>query len=535
MATVPKLVTAMMSRVKYVLLALTLIYLVKITFEVKPSLSPIHRARVATMDSEALDIWTEYVATHPVQVDERYSFREMGFRAHSYAELARTGQYGKLDLLEEKLWTFMPGAAKIRQKALAGNRITNRLGLMKRVKGNELMGDNSQQHKRGIIMVVDRNSVMSAFQSISVIRKTHKCDLPIEIYFHLEDELPVPLQLLLRNLGNVMTYDIDQLPLFSADLEDDAGRYPGWNIGYERQSLAILASQFQEIIVVDPDVVFLEDPSQMYSHPSFQKTGTLFFRSKAKPADRGSQYLISFIKRQFDQGAPSIKLSDSPFWKHQIGSRQDMGVVVLDKGRPGVLAALFLNAWTRTRIARSMVWGPHPYTMKEGLWLAFELSNVTYAFENTWPGAIGKYEGDWEDDSSPSICSSRTLQFLSPQSSPPSSAVYSYFSPFSNPETHSSQKASGTPFWFHGGLLTNPQIESYYLPNVWTRHVPYIEAANTPDQQCLYGATLKRLKGTRVPKTLEAAISAAHDAIESNRPVAALYAPVPAPPPPKAA
>ncbi|PWZ02112.1 hypothetical protein BCV70DRAFT_198392 [Testicularia cyperi] len=520
-----KMLQGALVRVKYVLVALSLIYVLKLTIDVRPSLSPIYRMRVKAMDTEARDIWTDYITTHPVEADERYAFREMGFRANAYAELARMKSWGRLEALEESLWSYAPRAAEIRRKALArynARTSTMTMSLSRRIE---------EAPERGIVMIVRRDSAMSALQSISMLRNVYNCDLPVEVYFHTEDELPMPMQLLLQHQGNVKTFDIKLLPYFGTDLEDDAGRYPGMKETGERMALAMLASEFQQMIVVEPHVVFLQDPTKLFDHPSFQKTGTLFFRSKAKPADKGSQYLLSFIKRQFDQGSPSSQLRDSPFWRQQIASRQDTAVVALDKGRPGVLSALFMNAWSRRRMARQWVWGPHLETMNEALWLSFEVTNVTYAFENSWPGAIGRFDGDWEDDRSPAICSSRTLQFLSPANGRSSSGSYSILSPFTNPDHHPRGHKGGEPFWFENSLLISPREEKYYTPNVYTRHLPYVDRSR-PNEDCLEGATLRKLQHTDIPNTLQQAITAAHHVTENTRQVVGLYAQAPRPAPP---
>ena len=553
-------------KIKALCMLVFVVWLLRLAVQVRPSLSPMFGMRVRALDAAAHDIWTDYIRTHPVEVDERYGFREMGFRAHAYAELARTHQMGRLERIEEKMWSFAPGAALIRKQALAVEplmeqkkasqasaptveaqvkALLKKSGSLSANQTSALLAAAQQEDearggkRRGIVMTVSRYTALAAIQTISVLRELHGCLLPIEIYHHTDDELPTALVDLFKSLGRVSVFDIDTLPLFTAELEDDAGNYPGLKETWERQSLALLASSFQEILIVDPQVVFLQDPALLFSHPTFSSSGTLFFRSKAKPVDRASQYLVSFLKRQIDQGVPSAQLAESAFYSHTIGSRMDMDVVVLDKSRPGVLAALFMNAWMRRRIVRAMFWGAYPKMMNEGLWLAFELSDIAYAFENTWPGAIGRFEGEW-DDHSPLLCSPRTIQFLSPQAAQ-QKLSRKYFSLFQSQSKKSSvhkagsgklkQNAAGEkPFWFHGGFLVPGQTEEYYTPNVYARNVPpytTVEEDQTDSDNCLYGATLNKLKGTMIPSTLQKAVEIAHNAFKKHQPVLVYYAPIP--------
>lgn len=548
------------------------LWIMRLVVQMHPTLSPMFGMRVRALDAAAHDIWTDYILTHPVEVDERYGFKEMGFRAHVYAELARTHQFGRLERIEERLWSFAPGAAEIRRQALRSNQADDRSkrdskgasassveatvkaqlkesGSLSANQTSALLAAAQAEEearggkRRGIVMAVSRYTALAAIQTITVIRELYGCLLPIEIYHHTDDELPSALVDMFKALGRISVVDIESLPLFTAELEDDAGRYPGLKETWERQSLALLASSFQEILVIDPQVVFLQNPAMLFSHPTFASTGTLFFRSKAKPVDRASQYLVSFLKRQIDQGAPSQQLAESAFFSHTIGSRMDMDVVVLDKSRPGVLAALFMNAWMRRKMVRAMFWGAYPKMMNEGLWLAFELSDIAYAFENTWPGAIGRFDGDW-DDHSPLLCSPRTIQFLSPQAAQQklSRKYFSLFQSQNSAKKSGNRNKGGTgklkenaagekPFWFHSGYMVPGQSEeTYYTPNVYARNVPpytTVDEDQTDSDNCLYGATMNKLKGTIIPATLQKAIEIAHEAFKKHQPVLRYYAPIP--------
>ncbi|SPC61447.1 related to MNT4 - putative alpha-1,3-mannosyltransferase [Ustilago sp. UG-2017b] len=553
-------------KVRALLFLATIVWLMRMALQIRPSLSPMFGMHVRALDAAAHDIWTDYILSHPVEADERYGFREMGFRTHAYAELARTHQIGRLERIEEKLWSFAPGAPEIRRKALqvdpinpeqqvsrndatsvdakvkailkkSGSLTTNQTSslLAEAQREDEVRGGK----RRGIVITVNRYTALAALQNVQTIRELHGCLLPIEVYYHTDDEMPSGLADMFRDIPRATVIDLEKLPLFTNELENEGGHHPGLKEVWSRESLALLASSFQEIIIVEPQVVFLQNPSLLLSHPTFASTGTLFFRAEATPVDRASQYLVAFLKRQIDQGAPSQQLAESAFFSHSIGSRMDMDVVVLDKSRPGVLAALFMNAWMRRKPLLAMFWGAYPKMMNEGLWLAFELAQIAYAFENTWPGAIGRFDGEW-DDHSPLLCAPRTIQFLSPEAAH-QKLSRKYFSLFQSQGSKKnrvkgvngrlSQNAAGEkPFWFHGGyLIPGQEKESYFTPNVYARNVPPYTTADAADSNnCLYGATLNRLKDTTIPSTLSKAIDVAHDTFKKYRPTLMYHSPIPA-------
>ncbi len=261
------------------------VWILRLTFSWRPSLSPMFGKRVQALDAQAHEIWFDYIRTHPVEVDERYGFREMGFRAHAYAELARTQQIGMLETIEENMWSFALGAAQIRRDALhvapvisqsqkdpnvpvvatveskvkailkkSGSLSANQTAAL--LPAAQLEDESRGGKRRGIVMTVNRQTALAAVQTITVLRELYGCLLPVEIYFHTEDELPAALVDMFQSMGRVSAFDIDTLPIFTGDLEDDAGRYPASKEAWERQSLALLASSFQEILIIDPRVVF---------------------------------------------------------------------------------------------------------------------------------------------------------------------------------------------------------------------------------------------------------------------------------------
>lgn len=79
-------------------------------------------------------------------------------------------------------------------------------------------------------------------------------------------------------------------------------------------------------------------------------------------------------------------------------------------------------------------------------------------------------------------------------------------------------------------MVPGQSEETYYTPNVYARNVPpytTVDEDQTDSDNCLYGATMNKLKGTIIPATLQKAIEIAHEAFKKHQPVLRYYAPIP--------
>jgi len=100
---------------------------------------------------------------------------------------------------------------------------------------------------RGIVVCAGNNQFEFASTSIQAIRRLHK-DIPIQV-FHMGDyDLSPERQTFLRE----MTTQIEVLDVTTI-LDNDYMQLGGWSI----KAFALLASRFEEVMLVDSDAFFL--------------------------------------------------------------------------------------------------------------------------------------------------------------------------------------------------------------------------------------------------------------------------------------
>lgn len=124
----------------------------------------------------------------------------------------------------------------------------------------------------------------------------------------------------------------------------------GWAI----KVFTILASAFQEVIICDADVVFLQDPEVLFEDPGYNRTGTLFFRDREIfPGDGNVHEWWAGI---MEGRKPSEQLMSSRWYTEQA-SREEMesGVVVINKKRREVALGLVFTGYLNIKAVREPV------------------------------------------------------------------------------------------------------------------------------------------------------------------------------------
>ncbi len=127
---------------------------------------------------------------------------------------------------------------------------------------------------RGIVIPVGVGQVRYAAHLIGNLRHILGSQLPIQIVYAGEEDLPAKYRDVLVSLGtNIETMDI--LQVF-----DDTTlrlRESGWAI----KPFAVLATKFEQVILMDADAVFMQKPEVILDeHSGYLSTGALFFHDR---------------------------------------------------------------------------------------------------------------------------------------------------------------------------------------------------------------------------------------------------------------
>lgn len=121
---------------------------------------------------------------------------------------------------------------------------------------------------RGIVVCAGGSRVFTnAYVLLSVLRRTLRCTLPIEVWHFGADEMSPSMAGLLAELDVEV---VDALPHIAAET---ASVRDGWQL----KPFAIQYSRFAEVLLLDADQVPVRDPAEVFDWPEYRETGAVFW------------------------------------------------------------------------------------------------------------------------------------------------------------------------------------------------------------------------------------------------------------------
>ncbi|KDO23859.1 hypothetical protein SPRG_11290 [Saprolegnia parasitica CBS 223.65] len=252
----------------------------------------------------------------------------------------------------------------------------------------------------GIVIPLHNNMAALGVSLILELRRLNTT-LPIQIYHCFSGELVDETQALLRAtdpLGRVEIVDACALLLAN-------GVFSSHWVALEYQSylikvLALLHTSFDQVMLMDADVIFLESPDTLWAMPGYSRTGTLFFYDRrinvpaffntpmVQPKGHGAKKtLLHHLYQHFPYAAFGLRqprisnqLRASSAWQGATAHEQDSSIVLIHKARVApVVWQVLWHLVHHLRFERAykpgLSWGD-----KEYFWLAFALAGAPYAF-----------------------------------------------------------------------------------------------------------------------------------------------------------
>ncbi|KAJ3299601.1 hypothetical protein HDU76_006267 [Blyttiomyces sp. JEL0837] len=226
---------------------------------------------------------------------------------------------------------------------------------------------------RGILITTGGWHFELAIHAIMSLRHLG-CNLPVEIHYAGSNDLPDEMADAIRGMPGVYLVNVLEYT-GSEGLE-----ILGWAI----KPFAMLISRFREVIFVDADALFFQNPDMMMNESVLYRTfGQMFWEDRSLGVNIEPGWFRGFVR------FPSLYAEGNRYLRMKSVHEMESGVVVLDKGRTDVLMGLLTVCKLNSRVERDgntyhMVHGD-----KETFWIGWEMSRIPYAFVPNFGGTVG--------------------------------------------------------------------------------------------------------------------------------------------------
>lgn len=224
---------------------------------------------------------------------------------------------------------------------------------------------NEKIGSKGIVICTGNNHFRFTLVALKALENLGN-DLPIEVVYSTSNDLSNEnRQILQKSFSNIRIVDLSQ-----TSMKDEYLKLRGWEI----KPFAVLASQFQHVLLMDADVLFVEKPSILFENSLYLQTGTLFFYDRVNLSDETIRWIRTLLSKN----------NTKPFPRRT----QESGVVLIDKQRvlPGLLSTCKLNDHQE----RTSITYRHLYGDKDTWWLGFHIIDMPYSFIPTLTASIGQ-------------------------------------------------------------------------------------------------------------------------------------------------
>lgn len=223
----------------------------------------------------------------------------------------------------------------------------------------------------GIVMVASDNTVLQALLSITTLRK-NACKLPILVCYVGED-LSIQNLNLLKSKKDVVTMELSS----KVDLPLEALR------GDQARVYALIYSPFSQVLLVEPDLLFFQDPTHIFNDTLYQQTGAVFWKDR-KVQSVWDKKTYNWIRKLIP-----YRRGDNRILNKKSATYQSKDLLLINKSTH---KKTLEKLWVITKewdTVYSYVPGD-----KETYWMAAELASEPYAFVESYPGVIGELHMD---------------------------------------------------------------------------------------------------------------------------------------------
>ncbi|KAJ3258300.1 hypothetical protein HK103_003781 [Boothiomyces macroporosus] len=228
---------------------------------------------------------------------------------------------------------------------------------------------------KGIVMSVFDKWFATSYMSALQIRKIHKSDIPIYIFYNGDNDLSPKYQSLFSKIPNVKVLDLQDY------IDPEKMKYKGFG----NKAAMIFAAPCEECIFIDNDAWFLQHPEIAFHQSGYRETGLLLFKDRTKDSKSDG---IPWVKALVPK-SELPRLEQYRIFKGTTLHEAESGMVIINKRKRfiAMLAIAYMNEKSITRKSYSGFHGD-----KETFWIAPSMVKEPYAFDSHLPISIGHYD-----------------------------------------------------------------------------------------------------------------------------------------------
>jgi hypothetical protein len=244
----------------------------------------------------------------------------------------------------------------------------------------------TESQDRGISMCVGSRMIRDARGVLDQIRNIHNSTVPVSI-IHCRELTLEDSTFIHADFANVQFIDICQHGTrFGKHHSDMRKRLRSWFC----KAAAVILSPFDEVMVMDLDTIWIENPDTVFEYPRYRRTGALYMRDRMtydRPGRGFQRDIVNFIQTinvnlTLSEEYAKKKVSKDGinlFWRAFLdpdlptyNSFQDSSMFIIQKSKHPRLLAVFEEILPHFGLG----WGD-----KEMYWIASIIAEESYSFE----------------------------------------------------------------------------------------------------------------------------------------------------------
>jgi hypothetical protein len=228
---------------------------------------------------------------------------------------------------------------------------------------------------RGIVISTGNWHFRLAYHLILSLRYIHNCSLPIEVFYIGQNDLDKAKIAKLEKLDGVKVLDLmDFFP---------EPHNPGIS-GWAGKPFSMMASSFSELVFLDADALFFQNPDTWISNsPIFSHEHAVFFFDRTMKTGDTTEWFDSYVLN------PSSYSRENRYLTRLTIHEQESGVVLIDKSQPHIMHGMLTVCKMNSNTERDKNTYKHIHGDKETFWMGFELARSPYGFVPSYGGTVG--------------------------------------------------------------------------------------------------------------------------------------------------